>query len=83
MLNYLKHHPELHNHMVDHNTHHMKFDFDVQKHEKHHRTELLLHTDFMANNSLINLYKVSFLEDLSLKDFFSYFYYENFAYITT
>ena len=59
--NIIKHHPMSHNYessAFGNTAHHLKFDFDLKEHEQHHRTELFLHTEQMANNSLINLYKV-------------------------
>ena len=59
--NIIKHHPMSHNYessTFGNTAHHLKFDFNLKEHEQHHRTELFLHTEQMANNSLINLYKV-------------------------
>ena len=62
--NIIKHHPMSHNYessSFGNTAHHLKFDFNLKDHEQHHRTELFLHTEQMANNSLINLYKVWFI----------------------
>jgi len=59
--NIIKHHPMSHNYessSFGNTAHHLKFDFNLKEHEQHHRTELFLHTEQMANNSLINLYKM-------------------------
>ena len=64
--NIIKHHPMSHNYessAFGNTAHHLKFDFDLKEHEQHHRTELFLHTEQMANNSLINLYKVCTLKN--------------------
>ena len=60
-VNRVVHHPEIHNYPLGDNLHHLKFNYGLHDHGGvAHRTELLLHTELMSNNTIVNLYKVFF-----------------------
>lgn len=60
-VNRVVHHPEIHNYPLGDNLHHLKFNYGLHDHGGvAHRTELLLHTELMSNNTIVNLYKVTF-----------------------
>ena len=60
-VNRVVHHPEIHNYEIEDNLHHLKFNYGLHDHGTAHKTELLLHTETMANDTIVNLYKVSFI----------------------
>lgn len=57
--NSILHHPEIDNYELNENTHRLKFDFSLGENEKHQKTELLVHTELLANNSIIHIYKMN------------------------
>ena len=69
-VNRVVHHPEIHNYEIEDNLHHLKFNYGLHDHGTAHKTELLLHTETMANDTIVNLYKVSV-------SFFAYFLYRS------
>ena len=60
-VNRVVHHPEVHNYEIEDNLHHLKFNYGLHDHGTAHKTELLLHTETMANDTIVNLYKVSLI----------------------
>ena len=58
LTNRIVHHPEVHNYDLGNNVHHLKFNYGLEDHGRAHRTELLVHTELVANNTIVNLYKV-------------------------
>ena len=56
-VNRVIHHPEIHSLEVDQNLHHLKFNYGVSSGVAH-KTELLVHTELIANGTIVNLYNV-------------------------
>jgi len=64
-VNRVVHHPEIHNYPLGDNLHHLKFNYGLHDHGGvAHRTELLLHTELMSNNTIVNLYKLPHTNDV-------------------
>ena len=55
-VNRVVHHPVHHSLEMGENLHHLKFNYGVSG--VAHKTELLVHTELMANGTIVNLYNV-------------------------
>jgi len=56
--NTIRNHPEIDNYESGEMTHRLKYNFKIDENEEHHKTELLVHTELLANNTIINIYKM-------------------------
>ena len=59
LANTIRHHKEKYNIELDKNEYFLMYDFDLPNHEELHRSELVLHTQQLSNNTHINIYYVS------------------------
>ena len=72
--NSIRSHPEVSSFESGDRTHRYKFDFNLKDHETHQKTELLLHTAPLANNTIIHLYKVKLFCNLRVRKNYSFLY---------
>jgi hypothetical protein len=59
LANTIRHHPETHSIELSKNEYLLKYDFDLPNHEELHRSELVLSTHQLSNNTHIKIYHVT------------------------